>query len=319
MKGSSKVIMGATLVMVVTLAIVLGLVLVLLIELYCSLLLRRRRHLRTNSSSSSTDTTHPTTTISSSTDAAEPTAVKPSSSNSPPPQPQNPPPSTSPLSSIYSQGVLHAPRSFLFPSNPLKENKKEGKEKKSQSFQLLHHVVDIHNQESNSNPRSPHRIGIISSPLSTPFVTSPDPLFLQENRPQVPTNGDVNAGGVNSFVYISNPIYDNEGNRGLSMNSREDTPFETPDTSPSRLETGDSSASSSSGEEEIKQVVALSTNPNSPTSTPPLTPMKKLPENACSVSLKDAKSLPAASASDSISINGVFSSSSGSPCTSPSW
>ncbi|KAE9464536.1 hypothetical protein C3L33_03645, partial [Rhododendron williamsianum] len=43
MKGTSKVIMGATLVMLAILATVLGLVLVLLAELYCSMLLRRRR------------------------------------------------------------------------------------------------------------------------------------------------------------------------------------------------------------------------------------------------------------------------------------
>ncbi|KAM1090094.1 hypothetical protein ACFX14_017785 [Malus domestica] len=41
MEGMSKGIMGATLVMVVT---VLGLILVLLAELYCSLLLCRRQH-----------------------------------------------------------------------------------------------------------------------------------------------------------------------------------------------------------------------------------------------------------------------------------
>ena len=51
MKGASKVIMGATLVMVVSLAIVLGLILVLLVELYCSLLLRRRRQLKDSTAS----------------------------------------------------------------------------------------------------------------------------------------------------------------------------------------------------------------------------------------------------------------------------
>ncbi|KAF5748597.1 putative protein TPRXL [Tripterygium wilfordii] len=60
------------------------------------------------------------------------------------------------------------------------------------------------------------------------------------------------------------PIYDNNH---LSRASRGDnTQFETPDTSPSRLESRDSS-----GEDEIEMVHSLSLTP------PPLTPMKKLP------------------------------------------
>lgn len=94
--------------------------------------------------------------------------------------------------------------------------------------------------------------------------------------------------------------------------SKPTTPFETPESSPSRLETGDSSSSSSSGEEDDNV-------------TPTLTPMKDLPEKACSVSLKDnARSLES-SASESNSNNekdkdGGLSTSSGSPSyTSPSW
>ncbi|KAL1223431.1 hypothetical protein V5N11_003492 [Cardamine amara subsp. amara] len=102
------------------------------------------------------------------------------------------------------------------------------------------------------------------------------------------------ASSVDSFIYISNPIYSNEAT------SKPTTPFETPESSPSRLETEDSSSSSS--EDEDNDV------------TPTLTPMKDLPEEACSVSLKDVKS----STSESNN-GGCSSSSSGSPYTSPSW
>ncbi|KAJ4708438.1 putative Transmembrane protein [Melia azedarach] len=280
MKGTSKVIMGATLVMVVSLAIVLGLVLVLLVELYCSLLLRRRRQLRNTPTTTTNTSSRPTQT-----------------------QEQ----SASPLSSFYAQGVLDAPRNFLFPAVSSKQYKAE---KNNQTFQL-HSVLDIHTQDSNT---SPHCLGIISptSP-STSFITSPP--TIQETTTQVVSNTactDKDCGGGGGiggehFVYISNPIYDNDASRL----SREDTPFETPDTSPSRLETGGSSS-----EEEISQPSPSSQHslPN----TPPLTPMKKLPAEACSVSLRDAGSL-GTSGSDSISNNGLSSSSSGSPCTSPSW
>lgn len=281
MKGASKVIVGATLVMVVSLAIVLGLVLVLLIELYCSLLLRRRRLRNT--------TPNTTTNISSSL----PTQTQEQSA--------------SPLSSFYAQGVLDAPRSLLFPDVSSKETKVE---MKNQSFQPHHSVLDSHTQEPNT---SPHCLGIISqSSPPTPFITSPRPT--QDTAAQVGSNSARNdkarggSIGGEHFVYISNPIYDNDASR-LSM---ADTPFETPDTSPSRLESGGGSSS----EDEIAQ--ASPSSPQPVPNTPPLTPMKKLPAEACSVSLRDARSL-GTSGSDSVSNNGHSSSSSGSACTSPSW
>lgn len=281
MKGTSKVIMGATLVMVVSLAIVLGLVLVLLIELYCSLLLRRRR-LRNTTPNTTTNISSPLHT-------------------------QTQEQSASPLSSFYAQGVLDAPRSFLFPAVSSKETKVE---MKNQSFQLHHSVLDIHTQEPNT---SPHCLGIISpSSPSTSFITPPQPI--QETTAQVGSNSACDdkacGGGIGGehFVYISNPIYDNDACRL----SRADTPFETPDTSPSRLKSGGGSSS----EDEIAQ--ASPSSPQSVPNTPPLTPMKKLPAEACSVSLRDARSL-GTSGSDSVSNNGHSSSSSGSPCTSPSW
>lgn len=91
MKGTSKVIMGATLVMAASLAIVLGLILVFLAELYCFLLLRRRQL----KSSATTPTPTPTNTTTT--------------------------PSSSSLCSVYAQGVLHAPTNFLFPHQQVLE------------------------------------------------------------------------------------------------------------------------------------------------------------------------------------------------------
>ncbi|KAJ9167804.1 hypothetical protein P3X46_019397 [Hevea brasiliensis] len=289
MKGASKVIMGATLVMVVTLAIVLTLVLVLLAELYCTLLLRRRRLGIT--SSNATTTVASTTTITTS-----PTA------NTSSPQPPNR--TDSPNTTYYAPGVLQAPRSLFFPAVSCKENK--ATEIKNQLSQF-HHILEVNAQESNT---SPQQIGLINtSPSSTNVVTSPHQI------PEIPiqissSNANEKACGGNGepFVYISNPIYDNDASRA----SRVETPFETPDSSPSRLETG----ASSSGDEEIAR--RSPSSPHSLPGTPPLTPMKKLPAEACSVSLRDARSL-GTSGSDSVSNNGLSSSSSVSPCTSPSW
>ncbi|CAK7334950.1 unnamed protein product [Dovyalis caffra] len=287
MKGTSKVIMGATLAMVASLAIVLALVLVLLAELYCSLLLRRRQ-LRITSNTSTTSATITTTSTT-------------NNSFSESPQPQNQSPSL-PLSSYYAQGVLQAPRSLLFPAVPSNKESKVVETRNEHS--QLHHVLEVHTEESNAS-LSPQQIGLINtSPPSTAFVSSTHQI--QEIPNQIRSSNACNdkewAGCGEHFVYISNPIYDNDASRA----SRVDTPYETPDSSPSRLEI----VGSSSGEEEI----ALP----SP-STPPLTPMKKLPAEACSVSLRDTRSL-GTSGSDSVSNNVLSSSSSsGSPCTSPSW
>ncbi|KDP33661.1 hypothetical protein JCGZ_07232 [Jatropha curcas] len=248
--------MGATLVMVVSLAVVLGLVLVLLAELYCTLLLRRRQ-LRI----SSTNATAAANTASITTSPPANTFLQPQKQ-----------PASSPTT-YYAPGVLQAPRSLFFPAISCKENK----------------VTETKNQEPNTT--SPKKIGLVNtSPPSTSTVTSPHQACV---------------GCGEHFVYISNPIYDNDANRA----SRVETPFETPDSSPSRLETdGD--------DEEIGKPSPSS--PHSVPITPPLTPMKKLPKEACSVSLRDARSL-GTSGSDSLSNNGLSSSSSGSPCTSPSW
>ncbi|WCJ42452.1 hypothetical protein M5689_023260 [Euphorbia peplus] len=259
MKGASKVIMGATLVMVVTLAIVLGLVLVLLAELYCTLLLRRRRQHRHLSNGGETAVPAPA-----------PTTVESANGNNVlthPSHVQNQVPRS------FTPGVLEAPRNLFYPS--IKENK-------TQESRKLHTILQMHIQESKSCP-----LAASSSPNEVQIQVKD----VKDHEP---------------IVYISNPIYDNN-------NVVVETPFETPDSSPSRLETGSpgSGSSCSGGEDEVSQSKKCVT-------TPPLTPMKKLPAEASSVSLRDARSL-GTSASDSVSHNGLSSSSSGSPSTSPSW
>ncbi|XP_020220634.1 uncharacterized protein LOC109803460 [Cajanus cajan] len=284
MKGTSKVIMGATLVMVVTLAVVLVLIFVLLAELYCSLL-HRRRHLQNSNSNNTipaTTTTQPTT--------ARANASSPSHTTSHPQQ-QSPP-----FRSIYAQGVLQAPRSILLPAISCKEDKAGPRKHYSE----LHQVVQIQIQPRESNS--------IASPSPPPSFVSIAPSKPNHQHPlpmgKNPCHNDNKlCSGGEHLMYISNPIYENDESQGSGAN----TPFETPDTSPSRLE-----KVGSSEEDEATPCVT-----HSPPYTPPLTPMKKLPAEACSVSLRGARSL-GTSCSDSRSNNGL-SSSSGSPCTSPSW
>ncbi|CAE6073013.1 unnamed protein product [Arabidopsis arenosa] len=141
----------------------------------------------------------------------------------------------------------------------------------------------------NSSSPNPLYTGVLQTPTKTHFHHEPS---LQASLDLIQET-IVNDSGDNNFIYISNPMYSNEAT------SKPTTPFETPESSPSRLETGESS-SSSSGEEDNDHIIEVS--------TPTLTPMKDLPEKACSVSLKNVET----SASES-------NSSSGSPYTSPSW
>lgn len=260
MKGTSKFIMGATLVMVVSLAIVLGLILVLLAELYCSLLLRRRQ-LRRKTNTIPISTTQTTTTISN--HASSPSHT-PQHSPSPPPF----------CNDFYSQGVLQAPRSFLFPCK----------------------------DEPNATPRGIGLVSVSSSPLASFLARAPPHSLLQvgasDNESPCVDNNKYSCGGVEQhLVYISNPIYENEEGKASGAN---DTPFETPHTSPSRLE-----RSGSSGEDD-DHAGAQGSPPPPPSVTPPLTPMKKLPAQGSSVSLRGATSLGT-------------SGSGGAPCTSSSW
>lgn len=255
MKGSSKIIMGATLTMLLSLAIVLALVLLLLAQLYCSLLLRRR-HLRKT----------PTTTT---------------SAAAPHPQPH---PTAPTLSTFYAQGVLHAPRNFLFPA----------------VFHNTSNNPDLETQNYSELPKKPHEVGLMFS--STP--PSPAAAFVPMASPKLVHGEDGGGAGREDCVYICNPIYDLEANN-VACGAVDDTPFETPDSSPSRLSGSDDNGGQSAC--------------CSPASSVALTPMKKLPAKACSVSLKDASSL-GTSRSDSIISNndGASSSSSCSPSTS-SW
>ncbi|KAJ8635063.1 hypothetical protein MRB53_009330 [Persea americana] len=259
MRSMPKLVMGVTLIMGASLLLVLALVLVLLAELYCSLLSKRSRPQIGNTAASHQGSEEDPPIA-----AALPTA------------------SLSPGGSAYDQGVLRAPpKGLLFPT--LKEH-----------LQQSHHACGT----------SLHFMGLIStSSLPTPSLVlsrcPPAPPQLptivtafEENNSIVEEDGSGNTdfaaggGGGDNFIYISNPIYDSEEAHIV------DTPFQTPDTSPSQL---------------------LSPSPSPPTNyTPPLTPMKKLPPSASSVTLMDGRSLGTDSNADS-------SSSSGSPCTSPSW
>ncbi|KAF5189570.1 hypothetical protein FRX31_020844 [Thalictrum thalictroides] len=280
MKEASKLLIGASLAMVISLGVVLAALLVLLAELYCSILLRKRR-LRAN-----TTTTDATTTVATDT-------VSFQSERCP----------SIPYNSIYAHGVLQAPRSLLFPTVITKEEealnmKQHIQQSKSQHFH------EIRMEEPNS---SQHCVGIMSaSSPSSSYV----PVFPPQPTQEVTIEGRKSngGGGAEHLVYISNPMYDNE----VCSPTRLATPFETPDTSPSRL-----GISGSSSEDDDDNHEASVSSPLSLPMTPPLTPMKKLPAQASSISLRDARSL-GTSVSGSDSVNGPSSSSSGSPRTSPS-
>ncbi|KAK4283736.1 hypothetical protein QN277_000658 [Acacia crassicarpa] len=287
MKGTSKVIMGATLIMVVTLAVVLGLILVLLTELYCSLLLRRRRHLRTSATASTSTTA--ATTIRTNALPSSPTSHPRQHHHHPPPPP---PPSL--FTSIYAQGVLQAPRNFL---SPLVSSREELTVAKKQLVELHHQAIQIQTRDLITSPR---HLGLLSA-------SSSPPQPIQGAHDSVQGSNDTSKETIcgEHLVYISNPIYENDDESKGSSGS--DTPFQTPHTSPSRLETF-----GSSGEDEAA-LASPSCN------TPPLSPMKKLPAEASSVSLKDATTSLGNSGSVSHSSSGRSSTSSATPCTSPSW
>lgn len=282
MKDTSKVIIGATLVMVVTLAFVIALILVLLAELYCSLLLHRHKLKNKNTHQTLTNTKTTLTNVSSPSHSHSP-------QNSPPQPPQN-------FTNIYSQGVLQPPRNFLF---PCMENISKEQQNK------LHQVINIQTHEES----------LVSSPTlsMSPFLSRAPP------QQKITTTHQSNVGEVSSsleekkeLVYISNPIYENEEEKESGV--RENTPFETPNTSPSHLEKSDSS--SCHDDDDGGDIVAAEVDAY----TPPLTPMRKLDAEASSVSLRDVRSL-GTNGSDSIishSVNGLTSSSD-SPSTSPSW
>ncbi|CAN7025742.1 unnamed protein product [Brassica rapa subsp. trilocularis] len=146
---------------------------------------------------------------------------------------------------------------------------------------------------SNTNPLT---TGVLQTP--NPFLITTNKTYLHHESSSLPAS----PAPVDNFIYISNPMYSNDAT------SKPTTPFETPESSPSRLETGDSS-SSSSGEEDNNV-------------TPTLTPMKDLPEKACSVSLTNARSLESSGSesNNEKDKDGGLSTSSGSPSyTSPSW
>ncbi|KAL0410670.1 UNVERIFIED_CONTAM: hypothetical protein Slati_3656700 [Sesamum latifolium] len=210
MKESSKVMMGAALLLAITVAIVLTLLLLLLADLYCSLLLRTRHHHH--------DHHHP------------------------PPTPPTTAAHAPSLTTFYAQGVLRAPRSFLFPTTTPENHL---------HISTNHYSSALH---SNHDPWLPQEAAASSLPSATTTASTTSQEHL---------------------IYICNPIYDGEEAIRMMSKEQDDTPFETPGTSPSRLEI----------------TSTLSTTPSSPATTPPLTPMKKLPAEGSSVSLRDARSI----------------------------
>ncbi|XP_026397892.1 probable serine/threonine-protein kinase DDB_G0272282 [Papaver somniferum] len=309
MKGSAKLVMGATLILVVSLAIVLALILVLLAELYCSLLFRKRRY-RTNTATTATTTpaaTSPQASLHSSTTSVQ-------------------------LSNVYAHGVFLAPRNILYPSIVHKQEEEICKNQQKHQFfkpydhQSHHHqVLEILNLDPNNTP----------SPFSS---LTASPATMQQIHHQEVAESEITAVRVNigssvcgsaadkHLVYISNPIYDNElsykhsgvaggggggggGESGICSNA---TPFETPESSPSHLEMDweEEDRRNEKGSSE------LSPNSSLETMTPPLTPMKKLlPMEACSsvsVSLRDARSIDTSGSSHGLSCSSSLS-------TSPSW
>ncbi|KAL4589652.1 hypothetical protein LXL04_002560 [Taraxacum kok-saghyz] len=167
------------------------------------------------------------------------------------------------------------------------------------------HVPTPNATNTGDNP-STHSLSHSQSPIGSFRCTDPNPdLEKQLPTTQSPENqdsgGKVQIRNGSPLVYISNPVYDGESRRGKPMED-DDTPFETPDSSPSRLETEDES----SGDDE-KEVIISSEVVD--TLTPPLTPMKKLPAGAVSVCMKDVRSLGTYCCSDTNSNNGASSSS----------
>ncbi|KAM3321027.1 hypothetical protein P3S67_008229 [Capsicum chacoense] len=264
MKGStSKIIMASILIMVVTLAIILGLVLVLLVEFFCSFLLRRAQRSKTPVNFETTSTTQLSPQNQRSKCATNFAIELPSADRQ---QEQSIAPITTNLSSFYAKGVLHAPRNYLFPTISTKD----------------HHYYNFDDLEI-------VHANVIPYPKLVQCSTSSTSASATMDNQQ--------------FVYISNPMYDSDT---IAL----DTPFETPNSSPSCLEI----MCCSSEEEENCRISSISSTPSSVL----LTPMKQLPAEACSISLGDVRSSLGTSRSGSINSNNSFSSS-GTPCTSPSW
>ncbi|KAG9450204.1 hypothetical protein H6P81_010169 [Aristolochia fimbriata] len=138
-------------------------------------------------------------------------------------------------------------------------------------------------------------IGLISAPpLAAKGATQRPPE--DNNMDDEVLEADVsNGNNVDHFVYISNPIYDQgaagagdeAGSEGTGTDGAT-TPFETPDSSPSRLEVA--RGGGKEVEEEGDDTDSLS---------PPIAPMKKLPPRAASLTLSATTDSNVASSSSS--------------------
>lgn len=271
--------MGATLILVLSLAVVLSLILVLLAELYCSLLLRRRSSTHTQDGNAAMVDEAPT-------------------------QLQNRhEPSAPSLGRFYSHGVLNnAPRNFLFPSLSISskhEQQLSDMEKNSQ--QLSHFLGAVNSTYSSSEAPAPLQVIRILS--STPPSPS-DREATQEQQAQLHSAVAHEGSRTSSklehpqhLVYISNPIFDEEEHY---KNGTATTPYATPDTSPSRL--GNTSSSSDEEEEEEGELINVRKQQQ------PNPPLKELPASEASASDSQSHSINAAAGgSSSVSVT---------PCTS---
>ncbi|KAK9102628.1 hypothetical protein Sjap_019882 [Stephania japonica] len=285
MKGSSKLVMVATLVTALSLTMVLLLILVLLAQLYCSLLRNRNRRLTNTTPAAAASTTTAT--------AFSPQLL------------------SSPLSSVYAQGVLRAPRSFLFPAIIGKEEQERRQQEQERKHGLPKHHK-LHQCQVSIQEQSPssHHIGNIIS-----ASTSPSPSFISvvPKPPFIPQSKRLDW-----KLVVAAPM-------ALSISFTYRIPFTTMRLVEG-LETGGCSSSNDDDEVDSEEVglkkvdqpssSCSSSSPAPPllATTPPLTPMKKLSIGPNSTSTGTCSLISQCCSS------GMSSSSScASPCTSPSW
>ncbi|XP_026411061.1 uncharacterized protein LOC113306325 [Papaver somniferum] len=264
--------MGATLILVVSLAIVLALILVLLAELYCFLLFRKRRY-RTNTATTATTTpaaTSPQASLHSSTTSVQ-------------------------LSNVYAHGVFLAPRNILYPSIVHKQEEEIYPNNTPSPFSSLTAspatMQQIHHQEVAESEITDVRVNIGSSVCGSAadkhLVYISNPIY--DNELSYKHSG-VGGGGGGESAICSNA-----------------TPFETPESSPSHLEMDWEAEEDRRNEEGLSPNSSLETM--TPPLTPM---KKLLPMEACSsvsVSLRDARSIDTSGSSHGLSCSSSLSTS----------
>lgn len=299
MQRISKLAMGSAMVVVVCLSLVVVLLLMLYVELCCSFLWRRRwrrRQLQTplpTTAASCGGGVLPCTNPQKKLQGDDEVFTSPSAGQEggsvvfSPLQKPAVSPTTAAAAYYYAHGVLQTPAGFFFTTVPhpaaLAASTKQGEGPGSKEMPL-------------------HFVGVIPSPRSA-------------TRRGAACDSGSGYTSEEHFVCISNPIYEGACSSTAAGDDGDGgcTPFETPDTSPSRLEVDDN------GDEDNEDEGELERCENSPA----LKPMKKLPPalplgtpTAC---LADGRRSLATSMSVTDTNRPSSSSSSDSPGTSPSW